>query len=66
MSRLYSHSSAQMPDILIKEAIQMKKEYLKPESLFTLSKAEAICNSDNFASANGLFEDPNLTEEDYD
>lgn len=46
----------------------MKKEYLKPESLFTLRKVEAICNSDNdnYASANGLFEDPSLTEEDYD
>lgn len=46
----------------------MKKEYLKPESLFTLRKVEAICNSDNFASATGLFEDPNLTEdeENYD
>ena len=44
----------------------MKKEYLKPEFLFILSKAEAICNSDNFASASGLFVDSELTDEDYD
>lgn len=45
----------------------MKNEYLKPELYITLRKNDRICNDDNYASANGLFEDPTtLTEEDYD